>query len=428
MKINHSKLKNGLLVVTDCIPGAKSVSINLWVKTGSRFEEADNNGISHFLEHMAFKSTKTKTTKDIAIMFDCIGGNFNACTGRETTTYYTNVLNKDTATALDIISDMLLNSLFLKDELEREKGVVIQEIYKTNDDPSDIIFDKFLETAYPNQQFGRSILGTEELVNSFDEKTLRDYIAKFYKGNNMCLAIAGDVEHDKMHDLAEQFLSAFPTGELDDCTPAVYSNNKNLCLMNRNELDQVNLLLGFEGMGYKNINEVYKQKLMSAIFGGGMSSRLFQSVREQKGLAYSIYSFLAMHQDTGMFSIYSGTSPDLLNEMLDTVYDELKKFCINGPKEEELKIVKSQITSSILMLEDSISSRSYILGNSFVSLDRYITIKEVMDIVNKITIKDIQDMAIDLITKSKLTLACVGKVKDFNRYDELSEKMKNILN
>ncbi|MGL9718875.1 MAG: M16 family metallopeptidase [Wolbachia sp.] len=411
-----TKLDNGLRIITEQVRDVESVALNIRVGVGSRAESANQNGVSHFLEHMAFKGTKTRTAFEIAKAFDDIGGVFNACTGRESTSYYAKVLKKDIKTGIDILIDILMNSTFPEDELEREKGVVIQEIFQTNDSPSDIIFDKYFEAAYKDQPFGRSILGTQDTVKSFTREDLNNYINEHYFGENTILAVAGNVEHEKVIQLTKDFLSKIHAKELEKKQNANYTGGEYL---EHRKLDQVHLLIGLPSVSRHN-DRYYTFQVLDSILGSGMSSRLFQEVREKQGLAYSVYSFNSSYTDTGMLSIFAGTDSSNLDKLLKSITTELKKLSTGDLKEEEVNRVKERIKSQILMSRESVSSRAEALGHYYGNYDRYISKNELIEKTSAVTIAGVKEAAEELLSQhEKTTLAAIGEIKSLPSYDKV---------
>ncbi|MGL9717976.1 MAG: M16 family metallopeptidase [Wolbachia sp.] len=403
-----TKLDNGLRIITEQVRDVESVALNIRVGVGSRVESANQNGISHFLEHMAFKGTKTRTAFEIAKAFDDIGGVFNACTGRESTSYYAKVLKKDIKTGIDILIDILMNSTFPEDELEREKGVVIQEIFQTNDSPSDIIFDKYFEAAYKDQPFGRSILGTQDTVKSFTREDLNNYINEHYFGENTILAVAGNVEHEKVVQLTKDFLSKIHSKELRKKQNANYTGGEYL---EHRKLDQVHLLIGLPSVSRYD-DRYHTFKVLDSILGSGMSSRLFQEVREKQGLAYSVYSFNSSYTDTGMLSIFAGTDSGNLDKLLKSITTELKKLSTDDLKEEEVNRVKERIKSQISMSRESVSSRAEALGHYYGNYGRYISKNELIEKTSAVTAPEVKKAAEELLSqREKITLAAIGEIK-----------------
>ncbi|WP_088415515.1 M16 family metallopeptidase [Wolbachia endosymbiont of Wuchereria bancrofti] len=416
-----TKLDNGLRIITEQMRDVDSVALNIRVGVGSRAESANQNGISHFLEHMAFKGTKTRTAFEIAKAFDDIGGVFNASTGRERTSYYAKVLKKDIKIGVDILIDILMNSTFPEDELEREKGVVIQEIFQINDSPSDIIFDKYFEAAYKDQPFGRSILGTQDTVKSFAQGDLNNYINEHYFGENMIFAVAGNVEHEEIAQLTKDFLSKVSSQKLKEnqnanCTGGEYLEYR--------KLDQVHLLIGFPSVSCHD-DRYHTFQVLDSILGSGMSSRLFQEVREKQGLAYSVYSFNSSYTDTGMLSIFAGTDSSNLDKLLKSITTELKKLSTNDLREEEVNRVKERIKSQILMSRESVSSCAEALEHYYGNYNRYISKNELIEKTSAVTTSDVKKAVEELLSKhEKTTLAAIGEIKSLPGYDKVVSMLR----
>jgi predicted Zn-dependent peptidase len=419
--IRITTLNNGLRIITEQVRDVDSVSLNIRVGVGSRAENTSQNGISHFLEHMAFKGTKSRSALDIAKTFDNIGGIFNASTGRESTSYYAKILSKDVSIGIEILTDILMNSVFPEDELEREKGVVIQEIFQTNDSPTDIIFDKYMEAAYSNQPFGRSILGTQETVKSFTRENLNDYISHHYFGANILFSAAGNVDHDTVVELAQASLSKIHSKENKQNDDAIYIGSEYL---EDRKLDQVHLLIGFPTVSCYD-KKYYIFQVLDSILGGGMSSRLFQEIREKQGLAYSIYSFNSSYTDTGILSIFAGTDNSNLNKLIQSITTELKKLCTHDLKEEEVERVKDRIKSQVLMSRESTSARAEILGHYYSTYGRYISKAELVENVDAVTIGDIKTAVEELLLQyNKITVAAIGKINSMPSYDKVTAMLK----
>lgn len=404
-------MSNGIKLVTQHMPHTEAISVSVWVATGSRYETKENNGISHFLEHMAFKGTKRRNAKQIAEEFDDIGGHFNAHTGRETTVYYAKTLKEDAHIAVDILADIIQNSIFDEDELERERGVILQELAMTVDTPDDIIFDYFQETAYPKQAVGRSILGTQALIQSVTKADFMGYIEKQYFGENIVISVAGNIKGSGIEKEIERQFSVIKSGIKHLFEPAIYTGGE---FREKRELEQVHIVLGFSGVNYKS-DEIYKAQLLSIVLGGGMSSRLFQEVREKRGLAYTVSSFNSSYADCGLFNIYAGTAPDKVNELLQVVGDELKKVCENiGQK--ELDRARAGVRSSLLMAKERSGSVADDLGRNFTCFGRNITVEEHLEKIAAVKVSDLCSLMEKIVTSSKPTFAVMGdvdKVKSF---------------
>jgi predicted Zn-dependent peptidase len=402
------KLSNGLTVIHHYVPSVQSVAINILVKVGSRYETPEFNGVSHFLEHMAFKGTKTRSAKDIAEQFDAIGGYLNAYTGRETTAYVAKVLNDDLDKALDIMSDVLLNSTFEPQEVEREREVIAQEIAQTLDTPDEYVFEEFQELAFPNQSIGRSILGTHQTISTFTQDTFNNYISHHYYASNMVIALVGNVSFDHAFKLAEKYFSQLPSDGKTQLEQAQYVGGTK-CL-NR-DLEQVQLVLGFKGVSH-NDDLIYPLHILVSILGGGMSSRLFQEVREKRGLAYSVGAFSNCYSDTGLWGIYAGTSSIHLLELFAILKTELNKIANDKVSDDELTRIKQQCKASMLIGQESTSACAEDLARHYIQYGRYVSVEEILDKLHQVDSKALIDLAQQLLNqKTGITCAVLGDYK-----------------
>ena len=420
---NHPQLttlSNGFRIITDSMEQVDSIAISVCINVGSRAEIKENCGIAHFLEHMAFKGTSSRSATDIAKEFDSIGGQFNAYTGKETTVYYAKVLKENFIEALSIIADILLNPTFDQVEIEKERAVVLQEIAQTEDSPDDILFDKYLETAYPDQALGRPILGTQELVESFDQQHLRDFTKRNYFSSNMLLSVAGNISHDEVIKAGEKlFSSLLKRNEANKNEKAKYTGGD---FREQRDLEQVHIALGLNGCSYHDDN-YYLIQVLTLILGGGMSSRLFQEVREKHGLAYSISAFNKSYNDSGLVTIYSGTDPRKVEKLLDIVTEEIKKISNNIGK-DELDRAKSQIKSSLLMSMENNSSRADIAGSSYLRYDRYISKQEMLEKISRITTARLEALMKSILgSRQPITIAAIGNVEYVPNYEDILKKL-----
>lgn len=347
-----STLDNGITVVTQEVDSVESASLGFWVKAGSCKETEDTQGISHFLEHMAFKGTIRRTARQIAEEIESVGGSMNAFTSRDITAYYAKVLKDDFETALDILSDILVNPTFANDELERERGVILQEINQTIDTPDDIIFDHFQNTAFPNQSIGRPILGTPEVVSRISADDLRSHRAKHYTADSIVFSAAGNVKHERIVELLQKYVGQVKTPRSVDqnITP---SYRGGYYADYRPKLEQTHLIYGFNGLSYLS-EDYYTAALFSSILGEGMSSRLFQEVREKRGWVYSIYSFTSSYKDAGLFGVYTSTSPEKVEQLLDIVRSEIASM--HSISSKEFDRTKAQYKAALLMNRESTSA------------------------------------------------------------------------
>jgi predicted Zn-dependent peptidase len=411
-------LKNGLTVITETMLDIPSVSINIGVNNGSRYESASLNGISHYLEHMVFKGTKRRSAKDIAEAFDAVGGYLNASTDREHTLYQAKLLKEDLPLAIDVMSDILQHSVFDPVELEREYMVILQEIAQSNDTPDDSIFDYFMNTALPDHPLGRNILGTEEVLGQINGDTLRSYMRHYYSPPRMVVAAVGNVSHKEVVRLVKESFTELSLPMNVSKEPFRYVGGSNPVVR---DLEQVNIVLGLEGHSYHDPH-YYTIQMLSTLFGGGMSSRLFQEVREKRGLAYSIQSFSSSYEDGGIFGIFAGTSPEQLNELLDVLGDELLKLT-STITEEELNRARAQLRASLLMGQESSFNRAEELARNLLAYGHHIPVNEVIAKVEAITRDDVTELATKLIGGSTLTLAAIGQVEGMPDAGEIAERL-----
>ena len=400
--IRVSTLPSGLIVVTERMDRVETVSLGAYVASGTRNETAAENGVSHFLEHMAFKGTERRTASAIAEEIEAVGGHINAYTAREQTAFYVKVLKEDTALGADILGDILTHSTFDRDELERERGVILQEIGQANDTPDDIIFDHFQETAYPGQPMGRPVLGTEEIIRGLPREALLTYMRRHYTTGNTVVAAAGNLQHDQILDLVQRHFADLPTEKIPAIEPGLYGGGE---FREERDLDQVHIVLGFPSVAYGH-PDYYPTMLLSTLLGGGMSSRLFQEVREKRGLVYSVYSFTAPAMDGGLFGIYAGTGESEAAELMPVTVEELRKVQ-HDVTEAELNRARAQVKAGLLMSLESTGSRCEQLARQIQVFGRVIPTAETVGRINAVTIAEVEAAA-SRIFRSTPTLAAMG--------------------
>ena len=417
MSIRTTTLQNGLRVVSDPMAAVESVSLGVWVGVGTRYEKPEVNGVSHLLEHMAFKGTKRRSALAIAEEIEAVGGHINAYTTRESTTYYVQVLKEDVALGVDLIADILQNSTMETEELERERTVILQEIHQANDSPDDVVFDNFQEAAYPDQPMGRQVLGNANIVGSMGRDTIMDYMDSHYNADTMVLSAAGRVDHDELVRLARDNFSDLPKGEQASREAANYTGGQSIVAR---ELEQAHLLLGFEGVGYED-PDFYAVAVLSTLFGGGMSSRLFQEIREKRGLVYSIYSFVPSYSDSGLFGIYAGTGEEETAELIPLVCDEIKKMC-DGVGADELTRARAQIKASILMSLESSSSRCEQLARQMMVFGRPLPTEEIVASIEAIDGDAILNAA-QRIFATPLTVTALGPVSKLESFEDICNRL-----
>ena len=400
---NVSELRNGLTILTYNVPYVNSVAINLIARVGCRYETAEEEGISHFLEHMAFKGTKTRDAKQIAEEFDSIGGYFNAYTGHEYTVYYARVLSENCNKALVLLADIIQNSTFADAEIAKEYQVIMQEIAHSQDNPDDLVYEKFYNIVYKDQPLGKPILGTIRTLATFTKEHFLNFIDKHYNAQNLYLSIAGNVDHDKIVNIAEQLFSSLKQGIRSNFSPAKYVGG---CSFISKDLEQTTLILGFEGTSYINLEKLYQTQLLAMIFGGSMSSRLFQHIREKLGLAYAVGSYNSAYFDSGVFAIYAGTAHDKLELLCTELKNEITRM-LEKVKPEEVIRAKTQIRSNLQMMQEKVSYKSEEIGKNYAVFGKYISSEEVMEIIMNIKADDITKTANRIFTGA-ITLATIG--------------------
>ncbi|MGI4776115.1 MAG: M16 family metallopeptidase [Janthinobacterium lividum] len=403
---NSTKLPSGLTVLTYNIPSLKSVAINLVVKVGSRYETAEESGISHFLEHMAFKGTSNRSSLNIAEEFDSIGGHFNAYTSKEQTVYYTKVLENNFYKAIEILADIIQNSLFSPKDIEHEFKVIMQEIAGVFDNPEELIYEQFYSTAFANQSLGRSILGRAENLAKFDTNSFHNFLAKHYNSDNLFISIAGDIKHQIAVDAVTKLF--LPKIKSLDSTfqPAKYNGGYSFT---DKKLEQASLILGFKSVPYTDLQKFYHAQILSLILGGSISSRLFQKVREKLGLAYSVGSFNSAYYDTGIFGVQAATSKERIPLLIETIIEEIENIS-SEVLDVELLRAKEQIKTSIYMSEEKSASKSEEIGRNFAILGKYYSSKEILQQILATTEVDILNVA-KAIFSTKPTLCIIGGEK-----------------
>lgn len=371
MSEHITRLPNGMMVASDRMESVESVSLGVWVGIGARHETAAENGLSHLIEHMAFKGTDRRSAADIANAIESVGGHINAYTSRETTAFYVRVLAEDVPLAVDILADILQHSRFDERELERERDVVLQEIGQCLDTPDDVVFEDFQDIAFPDQPLGRSILGTAERVRGFAPESLRAYMRKHYRAPGMVLAAAGRIDHDQLVRLAAEAFSGLAGDRADPPSPAQYAGGSRLV---ERDLEQLHVVFGHEAVSVHD-PDFYAATLLTAVLGGGMSSRLFQELRERRGLAYSVYAFHSAFADDGLFGVYAGTDPSRIGELLPVMRDELAQIA-HTLTEEELSRARAQLKAGTLMGMESTRVRAERLAQNLQVFKRVIPIGE----------------------------------------------------
>ncbi len=417
MSLQEHRLSNGFRIVTEHMPGLASASIGVWVSAGGRHETPQQNGIAHFLEHMAFKGTAKRTSLQIAEAIEDVGGYINAYTSREVTAYYVRVLENDVALGLDVIADILRNPVLDPNEIEVERGVILQEIGQALDTPDDVIFDWLQEEAYPDQPLGRTILGPAERVSNFNRADLQGFIADHYGPEQMVLAAAGAVDHDAIVKLAEELFGDMPAKPLFDIDAASFKGGE---VRQIKTLEQAHFALGFESPGYR-ADDIYVAQIYASALGGGMSSRLFQEIRENRGLCYTIFAQAGAHADTGMMTIYAGTSGEQLPELANITIDEMKRAA-SDMSPAEVARARAQMKAGLLMGLESPSNRAERLARLIQIWDRIPSLSETIEKIDAVTTGDVRDLAQRMAETAPAALALYGPVEGAPGLAQLQER------
>jgi predicted Zn-dependent peptidase len=403
MRVEVTTLKSGISVVTDTMPHLETASLGVWVASGSRDERHDENGISHLLEHMAFKGTRRRSARQIAEEIEAVGGDLNAATSAETTAYYARVLKADVPLALDVLADILSDPTFDREELAREQSVIVQEIGAVADTPDDLIFEHLNAIAFPDQPLGRSILGTAKTVRSFHDGTLRDYLGRHYRAPDIVVAAAGAVDHAAVVADVEQRFASFtgPASPLPE--PAKFGGGSHI---EKRELEQVHIAMALPGVAVTDPT-LYSLQVFANIVGGGMSSRLFQEARERRGLCYSIYSFHMPYSDIGMFGLYAGTDAADTSELMRVIVGEIAGAA-DTISETEIARAKAQMKAGLLMALESSGARIDQLARQMITRGRPMTVEELVEKVEAVTVESARTAGRALIARGKMATAVLG--------------------
>jgi predicted Zn-dependent peptidase len=406
--LRRTVLPNGLIVLTERMEQVRSVAMGVWIKSGSRCEAAEINGISHFVEHMLFKGTRSRTAQHIAREMDSIGGNLDAFTGKETICFNVKSLADHVPIALDVVADLVLNPIFASSDIERERGVILEEIKIDEDNPDVLVHELFTQNFWKDHPLGKPILGTTTTVGGLDQQKLFDYHTGSFRGGNMVFSAAGDLEHDQFVEAVAQKFSAMPPGEAahEQQTPQASAR---ILLRNKKSLEQVQLCLGVPSPAITDDNR-YATLILNTVLGGGMSSRLFQTIREERGMAYAIYSDLSPYSDTGALCVYAGTSAEKAIEVIDLVLAEFRKLKEVPLTSEELTRAKDQLKGNILMGLESSSSRMANLARQEMYFHQFFTVEEVIARIEAVTSEQIQGMAQRLFVSDRIAVTLLGRL------------------
>jgi len=415
MTITVSTLSNGLRVITDRMEHVETASLGVWVGAGTRHETASMNGVSHLLEHMAFKGTERRNPAEIAIAIEDVGGIMNAYTSREQTAYYAKILADDAPLALDVISDILCNSTFPEDEMERERQVILQEIGQAADVPEDVVFDSFQSEAFPYQALGRTVLGDPNVVRNISRDEMVAYMGERYLPSRMVVAAAGKVDHDSFAREVETKFGGWPAGTVGPGEGAAYRGGD--ARVERDDA-QAHMVLGFPALSYLH-DDFYGLQVLSTLFGGGMSSRLFQEIREKRGLVYSIYSFVSGMQDCGIFGVYAGSGPETAAEVCQLVTQECRTIA-GDLNDEEVARARIQLKAQIMMARESTGHRAEQAASHLLAFGRRKTVEEVVAKIDSIDTATVARLAEQIFTAPP-TFAAAGAVETLPTPDAIQD-------
>jgi predicted Zn-dependent peptidase len=418
MSINLTTLGNGLTIATDVMPHLETASVGVWIGTGSRSERADEHGVSHLLEHMAFKGTARRSAREIAEEIEAVGGEINAATSVETTAYYARILKDDVALAVDILADILNDSIFDPEELEREQHVIVQEIGASQDTPEDLVFDRLQERAFPDQAIGRPILGTPETVRSFGKRELSSYLGEHYRGPAMVLAASGNVDHAAIVALAgERFAKLMP-----DPTPTPeQARYRGGDWREERDLQEAQVTIAFEGCNYTSPDH-YAAQVLAAVLGGGMSSRLFQEIREKRGLCYSISAFHWAYADTGLFGLHAATGEDDLGDLMPMMVDEIAR-AIDDIDLTEIGRARAQMRAGLLMSLESPAARAGQLARQILIHGRPLSTGEIVAKIDAVGVDDVRRMANQIFRQSAPSVALIGPIAGAIGADDIASRL-----
>ena len=402
-------LHNGIVLVTEETPQFMSASVGMCVRNGSRYERDFERGVSHFIEHLLFKGTKNRSAREISTAIDAVGGILNASCGKEFTCFYAKVVDKDLPLALDLLSDMLLNSLFSTEDIEKERRVILEEINSIEDSPSDYIFDLYLKTVWNDHPLSVTTSGDKKSVLELKRENILEYFYKNYAPENMIISVAGNINHKEVLEMIVNRLGFLdkPLEKTEVSPPSFNGQFKKYY----RACEQVHVCIGYPGISLRD-DRRYVSIVLDNILGGTVSSRLFQKVREDLGLVYSIYSFQNSFLDTGLFSFYAATSPEKVDQVRDVILEEIEELCKSGITEEDLDLAKNYVKGGMILSLESTSSRMFRLASSELVYNRLVSIEEILEKINAVTVQDVMDLANIIFKKDNFTCCMLGPVNN----------------
>ncbi|NLI11978.1 M16 family metallopeptidase [Pelotomaculum propionicicum] len=419
---NLVTLDNNVQILTEKMPHVRSVSLGFFIDTGSRYEVPEINGVSHFIEHMLFKGTKQRTAKDIAEELDAVGGQLNAFTTKEFTCYYARVLDEHFDLALDLLSDMFFNSKFEAQDIDRERNVIIEEIKMYEDTPDELVHDIFASSIWSGHALGQPIIGTADVISNLSREKLIDYYNTHYTPGKLIIAAAGNIDHDIV---TNKIRSVFEKSEgAGQARIMTVPEPKRDVVCRSKETEQVHLCVGTPGLCLDH-EKIYVMQVLNTILGGGLSSRLFQEIREQRGLVYSVYSYHSSYHDTGLFCIYAGLSKQNVDQALSLIFKQVKDIRQSGVKDEELQRAKEQLKGGLLLSLENVNTRMSRLGKSQLYLGKVVSPEDIVQKVNRVTVTQIQELARDMMSPESFTLATIGPWENCGSFESMLDDLRN---
>jgi predicted Zn-dependent peptidase len=417
MSVETTKLANGLTVITHPMPHIETVAIGIWVKAGARDELPEENGIAHFLEHMAFKGTKRRTAQGIAEEIENVGGEINAATGMETTTYYARVMKEDWKLALDILADIFTESTLDEDEMERERGVILQEIAAAKDQPDDLVFDLAQAASFGDHPLGRSILGPADLIETMSRDQMRAWRDRNYWASRIVVCAAGNIDHQALAKETEKLLGHLERGANPQRQSPHFASESRT---EQKPLDQTHIVLGFAAPNYKD-PRIYQLQVLSSLLGGGMSSRLFQEVREKRGLCYSVFAYGTSYEDVGQLGVYAATSPENTSELIDVTADVMLSTA-KAVTEKEIARAKAQLKTSLVMNLENASSRADQVARQFLAFGEVPKLNYLVKRIDSVVANEVRDLAHEIFSSTKPSVSAVGQLANLASYSDIAAR------
>ncbi|MEW5974536.1 MAG: pitrilysin family protein [Acidobacteriota bacterium] len=409
--IRKEVLSNGLTILTEQMPHVRSISMGVWLKVGSRCETPDVNGVAHFIEHLLFKGTSHRTAEEIARQIDSIGGHLDAFTAKETICFSTKVLDENLPAAFDILSDLVLHPKFDPDEMEKERGVILEEIKMVEDTPDDLVYEIFTQNFWKDQPLGRPILGTKQTIRRLDREQVVRFFKEFYTPDDIIISAAGNLDHQRIVDLVGERFGSLNT-RMNGYVEAPAQTSSRITIRNKKDLEQVHICLGVPSYALSH-QDRYVCYVLNTILGGGMSSRLFQNIREKQGLVYAIFSGLNSYRDTGCLSVYAGTSLENAGRVVDLIVQEFRSLNRHPVDEEELRRAKDHLKGSLMLSLESTSSRMSNLARQELYFGKYVSLDEMIGSIEKVTADQVQKLANTFFSSRHIALTVLGNLDGF---------------